>query len=456
MTDRETLPYGAWRSPITSELIVGETLGLGDIRVDGRDIYWIEGRPSEGGRNVLVRRAPSTSTNGGGSIEDITPAPYSVRTRVHEYGGGAMNVHRGFVYFTNFADQRLYQQAGGSPPTPLTPPPDPERGGIRWRYADGLIDDKRKHWIGIREEHAEGRVDNTLVAVDLAQPGPGIVLAQGADFYASPALSPDGKRLAWLQWNHPNMPWVGTELWQADIAADGSLASSRRVAGGDSESVFQPQWSPDGVLYFVSDRSGWWNLYRCDANSSGAVHALCSRDAEFGQAQWNFAQSTYAFLSAAQLVCAYTEAGHDRLARLDIATGKLTPVDLPYSDFGQIRAVGDGIVCRAGSPTDPPAIVLIDPATGASEMLRSSASALVEDELRSYISAPQHLSFPTENGLTAHANFFPPHNPDYAALAGETPPLVVKCHGGPTASASSVLNLRNQFWTSRGIAVLDV
>jgi len=456
MTDRETLPYGAWRSPITSELIVGETLGLGDIRVDGRDIYWIEGRPSEGGRNVLVRRAPSTSTNGGGSIEDITPAPYSVRTRVHEYGGGAMNVHRGFIYFTNFADQRLYQQAGGSPPTPLTPPPDPERGGIRWRYADGLIDDKRKHWIGIREEHAEGRVDNTLVAVDLAQPGPGIVLAQGADFYASPALSPDGKRLAWLQWNHPNMPWVGTELWQADIAADGSLASPRRVAGGDSESVFQPQWSPDGVLYFVSDRSGWWNLYRCDANSSGAVHALCSRDAEFGQAQWNFAQSTYAFLSAAQLVCAYTEAGHDRLARLDIATGKLTPVDLPYSDFGQIRAVGDGIVCRAGSPTDPPAIVLIDPATGASEMLRSSASALVEDELRSYISAPQHLSFPTENGLTAHANFFPPHNPDYAAPAGEKPPLVVKCHGGPTASASSVLNLRNQFWTSRGIAVLDV
>src|SRR5438445_315581 len=352
MTDRKTLPYGAWRSPITSELIVGETLGLGDIRVDGRDIYWIEGRPSEGGRNVLVRRAPSTSTNGGGSIEDITPAPYSVRTRVHEYGGGAMNVHRGVVYFTNFADQRLYQQA--------------------------------------------------------------------------------------------------------DIAADGSLASPRRVAGGDSESVFQPQWSPDGVLYFVTDRSGWWNLYRCDANSSGAVHALCSRDAEFGQAQWNFAQSTYAFLSAAQLVCAYTEAGHDRLARLDIATGKLTPVELPYSDFGQIRAVGDRIVCRAGSPADPPAIVLIDPATGASEMLRSSASALVEDELRSYISAPQHLSFPTENGLTAHANFFPPHNPDYAAPAGEKPPLVVKCHGGPTASASSVLNLRNQFWTSRGIAVLDV
>jgi dipeptidyl aminopeptidase/acylaminoacyl peptidase len=433
----ETLPYGAWRSPITSELIVGETLGLGDIRIDGRDIYWVEGRPSEGGRNVLVRRALSTSTNGGGAIEDITPAPYSVRTRVHEYGGGAVNVHRGFAYFTNFADQRLYQQAGGSPPVPLTPPSDPERGGIRWRYADGLIDD-------------------TLVAVDLAQPGSGTVLAQGADFYASPALSPDGKRLAWLQWSHPNMPWVGTELWLADIAADGSLASHRRVAGGDSESIFQPQWSPDGVLYFVSDRSGWWNLYGCDPKGGGAVRALCPRDAEFGQAQWNFAQSTYAFLSAAQLVCAYTEAGQDRLARVDITTGKLTPIDLPYTDFGQIRAVGDRIVCRAGSPTDPPAIVLIDPATGASELLRSSAPALADGELRAYVSAPQHLSFPTENGLTAHANFYPPHNPDYGAPVGEKPPLVVKCHGGPTAAASSILALRTQYWTSRGIAVLDV
>ena len=454
MTDRETLSYGAWRSPITSELIVGETLGLGDIRVDGSDIYWIEGRPAEGGRNVLVRYAPSNS-KGDGSIVDLTPPSYSVRTRVHEYGGGAMNVHRGFVYFTNFADQRLYQQAGGMPPTPLTPPPDPERGGVRWRYADGLIDETRQRWIGTREEHAEGRVDNTLVAVDLAQPGPGIVLAEEADFYSSPALSPDGARIAWLQWTHPNMPWVGTELWLAEIAADGWLLSSRRIAGGDNESIFQPQWSPDGVLYFVSDRTGWWNLYRCDAKDGGA-HPLCPRDAEFGQAQWNFAQSTYAFLSAQQLVCAYAENGRDTLARLDIVSGKLAPINVPYTEFGQIRTAGDRIVCRAGSPTDPPVIVVIDPASGAAELLRGSARAWADGALRGYISPPQHLAFLTADGLTAYANFYPPHNPDYAAPAGETPPLVVKCHGGPTASASSVLNLRNQFWTSRGIAVLDV
>jgi dipeptidyl aminopeptidase/acylaminoacyl peptidase len=456
MANRETLPYGAWRSPITSELIVGETLGLGDIRVDGRDIYWVEGRPGEGGRNVLVRRARSTSISSGGSIDDITPRPFSVRTRVHEYGGGAMNVHRGFVYFSNFADQRLYQQAGGTDPTPLTPPPDLEPGGIRWRYADGLIDEKRKRWIGVCEEHADGRIDNTLVAIDFAEPGPGTVLAQGADFYASPALSPDGAHLAWLSWNHPNMPWVGTELWLAEIAEDGSAAAPRLVAGSDSESIFQPQWSPDGVLYFVSDRSGWWNLYRFDPKGDAAPETLCPRAAEFGRAQWAFGQSTYAFLSAEHLVCAYTEAGQDRLARLDIATRKLTPLDLPYTDFGQIRAVGERIVCRAGSPADPPAIVLIDPATGVCEVLRSSAPALADGEFRSYVSAPQHLAFPTANGLTAYANFYPPRNPDYATPAGEKPPLVVKCHGGPTSSASSVLDLRIQYWTSRGIAVLDV
>ena len=450
MADRETLPYGAWRSPITSELIVGEALGLGEIRVDGGDIYWIEGRPSEGGRNVLVRRAPD------GQIADMTPAPFSVRSRVHEYGGGAMTVHRGFVYFTNFADQRLYQQAGGMPPTPLTPPPDAAQGGIRWRYADGLIDAARQRWIGVREEHREGRIDNTLVAIDLAAPGPGQALAEGEDFYASPALSPDGKSLAWLSWNHPNMPWVGNRLWLGEIAEDGRIAMPRLVAGGDSESIFQPQWSPDGVLYFVSDRSGWWNLYRCDPGGDGGAHPVCPRAAEFGQAQWNFGQSTYAFLSAEQLVCAYTEAGRDWLARLDIAAQRLTPLTLPYSDFGQIRAFGDHIVCRAGSPADPPSVVSIDPANGMAEMLRPSAKAVAEGGLRAYISAPRHLAFPTENGLVAYANYYPPHNPDYAGASGEKPPVVVKCHGGPTASASSVLDLRIQYWTSRGIAVLDV
>ena len=443
----ETLPYGAWRSPITSDLIVAQAIGLGDIMVDGADIYWIEGRPSEGGRNVLVRRGPA------GAVEDITPAPFSARTRVHEYGGGAATVHGGFVFFSNFTDQRLYMQAGGSAPEPLTPGP---AEGCGWRYADGLFDGARKRWIGVREAHGtDGRVDNALVAIDLAMPGPGLALTQGHDFYASPALSPDGRQLAWLTWDHPNMPWVGTELWLAEIGGDGLLGEPRKVAGGPAESIFQPQFSPDGVLYFVSDRTGWWNLYRC-ASRGGEVHALCPREAEFGQAQWAFGQSTYAFLSAEQLVCAFREGGRERLGRLDIASGTLTPIETPFTDFGKVRVAAGKIVCRAGSPADPAAIITIDPAGGAVEVLRQSAPAATDETLRRYFSMPEHLAFGSGNGLTAFANYYPPTNPDCAAPAGEKPPLVVKCHGGPTSGSASVLSLGIQYWTSRGIAVLDV
>ncbi|HEX6441756.1 MAG TPA: prolyl oligopeptidase family serine peptidase, partial [Stellaceae bacterium] len=447
MADRQILPYGSWRSPITSDVIVGETIGLGDILVDGGDIYWIEARPGEGGRNVIVRRAPD------GGIEDMTPAPFSARTRVHEYGGGAAAVDRGVLYFSNFADQRLYRQPLGKAPEPLTPEPPAKAA---WRYADGRIDAARERWIGVREEHhADGRVDNAIVAVDLQRPGPGMVLAQGGDFYSSPKLSPDGSRLAWLSWNHPNMPWVGTELWLAEIAETGGLTPPRLIAGGISESIFQPEWSPDGTLFFISDRSGWWNLYRCDL-ATGAVHPLCPRAAEFGQAQWNFGQSTYAFLSADRLVCVYAEGGRGHLARLDISADRLLPIDLPYADFGQMRVADGRVVCRAGSFTEPSAIVAIDPESGAVEVLRQSAASIAGSELRGYFSAARHLEFPTEHGLTAHANYYPPHSADHAAPSAEKPPLVVKCHGGPTSSGSSVLDLRIQYWTSRGIAVLDV
>ena len=445
----ETLPYGSWRSPITSDLIVGETIGLAAVHVDGDEIYWIEGRPSEGGRNVLVR------SGGQGDARDITPPPFNVRTRVHEYGGGAATVSKGLIYFSNFADQRLYRQVGGGAPEPVTPVPEP--GGSSWRYADGRIDAQRGLWIGVREEHAaDGAVINTLVAVDPNAGNPGRVLAQGCDFYAAPRLSPDGNHLAWLSWNHPHMPWVSTELWLARVADDGSLAEPSCIAGGPRESICQPEWGLDGALIFVSDRSGWWNLYRCDASGDGQVRPLYPRDAEFGRAHWVFGQSTYAFLSPGRLACAYTEAGRSRLAVLDLARGGLTPIDLPYTDFGSVKSMTGSIVCLAGSSSDPPAVVVLDPDGGATEILRCSAETAENAELRRYISAPQHLEFPTEGGRAAFANYYPPTNPNCAALTGERPPLLVKCHGGPTASASSVLDLRTQFWTSRGIAVLDV
>lgn len=441
----EILAYGAWKSPITSDLIVAETIGLGGVIVDGDDIYWTESRPGEGGRNVLVRRTAD------GGREDVTPAPFNARTRVHEYGGGAATVHRGVVYFSNFADQRLYRLAPGGAPEPLTPAPG---DGARYRYADGVIDAARHRWIGVREAHAGARVDNAVVAVDVDAVGAGRVLVEGSDFYAAPRLSPDGRMLAWLQWNHPNMPWVGTELWVGEIAADGTLAHRRKIAGGDTESVAQPRWSPDGVLHFISDRSGWWNLYRL--GSGGAAHAICPKEAEFSGAQWVFGQSSYAFLGPGQIVCTYGEGGRTRLARLAVDSGRLSPLASPFSEFGSVKTWRGKIACGVGSPTGPGAIAVIDPDTGAAEILRQSSAAAADPELQRYFTAAQHLEFPTEHGLTAFANYYAPLNPDFAAPAGEKPPLVVKCHGGPTSSAASSLSLGIQYWTSRGIAVIDV
>ncbi|HEX3884290.1 MAG TPA: prolyl oligopeptidase family serine peptidase [Stellaceae bacterium] len=440
----ETLPYGAWRSPITSDLIVAGSIGLGGVMVDGGDIYWTESRPTEGGRGVVVRRG------GDGADHDVTPPPWNARTRVHEYGGGGAAVDRGTVYFSHFADQRLYRLAAGGTPEPLTPATEP---GTSLRYADGVIDRARGRWVGVREQHlADGTVTNTIVAVGFASLHPGRVLAQGADFYAAPRLSPDGKNLAFLQWNHPNMPWVGTELRAADVAEDGSLGSPRLVAGGERESVAQPRWSPDGILHFISDRSGWWNLYRWD----GAARALCPRETEFCGAQWVFGQASYAFLGPATIVCAYGEDTGSALARLDIATGKLTPLSLPYTEFGSIHVAAGRIVCGAGRVNGPGAIVAIDPETGACETLKESSTVAADPDLQRCFSVARHIEFPTGDGETAHANFYPPANPDFAAPAGEAPPLVVKCHGGPTSSASSTLSLGIQYWTSRGIAVVDV
>ena len=442
MSDVLTAPYGAWRSPITSDVIVAGTIGLPDVLLDGDDVYWIEARPQEAGRNVVMRRDAT------GAISEVMPATFNARTRVHEYGGGAVVVDDSIVFASNFGDQRLYRQDGSGGPRALT--------AEGFRYADGRIDRRRQRWIGVREEHTDPNpqvVVNTLVAVDIEGARPEQVLVTGSDFYASPRLSPDGTRLAWLSWNHPNMPWVGTELWVAEITADGTLQQSTKVAGGPTESIFQPEWSPSGILHFISDRSGWWNLYR---TLDGHDEPLCPMAAEFGQPQWNFGMSTYAFVSADQLICAYTEGGLGKLASLDLARHRLLPLDLPLTDYAAVRAHGSHVVFRAGSPTTPASVMLLDLNTQQCQVLRRANALAEQPNIRAYFSAPQAIDFPTEGGLTAHALYYPPSNPQYRAPADDLPPLVVKTHGGPTAAASSVLDLGIQFWTSRGIAVLDV
>jgi dipeptidyl aminopeptidase/acylaminoacyl peptidase len=388
---------------------------------------------------VLVRHRPD------GAPTDVTPQGFNVRSRVHEYGGGAAIVRDGVTYFSHMADQRLYRHVPGTPPVPLTPE------GSGHRYADGVIDTRRARWIGVRESHADGVAENTIVDVDLNTGGAGRVLTSGNDFYAAPRLSPNGGELAWLTWRHPNMPWVGTELWVADIAPDGTLTAARMVAGGPEESVLQPEWSPDGVLYFISDRTGWWNLYRLD---TGNVRAICPREADFAQASWAFGMSSYAFAGPDRIICSYWEDGIGRLASLDIASLQLAPIDLPYTDYGSLHARPGEAVFRAASPTDASALVRLDLATCQTEVLRRSAN--LSRELAPYFSVPEHITFPTEGGKTAHAFYYPPTNPDHVAPVGSKPPLVVKCQGGPTAFSSGVLDPRVLYWTSRGIAVLDV
>ena len=440
-----TAPYGSWKSPITADLIVSGSISLGQVARDGEDIYWVEMRPSDGGRMVVVKRTPD------GGIVDITPEPFSARTRVHEYGGGAFLVHRGVVFFSNFADQRLYRQDPGEEPQPITPEAD-------MRYADGCFDASRNRIICVREDHTgDAEPVNAIVAVDALGQADQQVLYQGSDFCSNPRVSPDGSTLAWLTWDHPNMPWDGTVLLVAQLDGQGQLGEAQAVAGGRAESIFQPEWSPDGVLHFVSDRSGWWNLWRWE---NGRARQLTSRNAEFGKPQWVFGSGAYSFASSGLIACSYVENGAWKIAMLDIQSRDLVPVETPFSEMGRGeihagggKAGGGNIVFVAGAPTRPMSLVSLDLASGKWQELRKSHNLEIDP---SYLSAAQPVEFPTEDGKTAHAFFYPPKNRDFQGPAGEKPPLLVKSHGGPTGAASTALDLGIQFWTSRGIGVLDV
>ena len=442
MTQPQTVPYGSWKSPITSDLIVKESIGLGQVKMDGDDVYWIEMRPSEGGRQVIVRRASD------GSTVDVNPPGFNARTRVHEYGGGDYVACDSIVYFANFADQQLYRQAPNSDPQSIS-------GGstdAQIRYADFVVDASRNRLISVREDHLEQDREavNVLAGLPL-DGGAAQVLISGNDFYSSPRLSPNGSRLAWLTWNHPNMPWDGCEFWAGDIAIDGTITNQQLVAGGLRESIFQPEWSPDGTLYFVSDRSGWWNLYRAAADAS--VECVCKMQAEFGAPQWIFGLSTYAFESADRIVCAFAERGLWRLGTIDTRTKTLQRIDGPYTDVSYVCAAPGRAVFRAGSPQDPFSIIEMDLAAHTTKVLQRASKIDID---AGFVSEPQPIEFPTEDGLTAHGFYYPPKNCDFAAPNLERPLLLVKSHGGPTSAAIAVLMPGIQYWTSRGIAVLDV
>ena len=414
--------YGSWPSPLTADRVTAGALRFDHIQLDGDDVYWLEGRASEGGRYVIVKLTPQ------GSV-DVTPPGFNVRTRVHEYGGAAYTVHDGTIYFANFTDQRVYRHRLGETPVPTT-----DDGAF---YADMRMDGPRNRLISVREKNDV----NTIVVVD------GEVLVEGADFYSDPIISPDGTRLAWLQWNHPNMPWDGTELWVGLFTDAGTIGAREKVAGGPEESIFQPEWSPDGALYFVSDRTGWWNLWRGD-------EPIYPMAADFGKPQWTFSMVTYAFVSPKTIAATYVQQGRWKLALVNVESTTFEPIELPLQPLEAIRAREDAIYFIGGSATHAPAIVRLDAPfhDGRMQVLKESASEAIP---HGWIAVAEPVTFKVKD-RDVHAFYYPPTNPEVDPPLDEKPPLLVVTHGGPTGSTSDVLDPKIQFWTSRGFAVLDV
>jgi dipeptidyl aminopeptidase/acylaminoacyl peptidase len=441
--------YGSWKSPITAAMLVAKSVRFGDLSIDGDDVYWSELRPEEGGRVAIVHRTSD------GRIEDVLPAPLSARTTANEYGGGAFLAAGGKVYFSNYADQRIWRLVPGETPQPLTP-----EGKLR--FADYVLDPRRNRLIAVCEDHSTGDAQpvNRLVAVHLTT-GQVTPLVAGADFYSSPCLSPDGRRLAWLTWNHPNMPWDGTELRVAEFNADGTLRPSRLVAGGADESIYQPAWSPDGTLYFVSDRTNWWNLYaeRDGTVGGSTVTPVLPMDAEFAAPQWVFGTATYGFGADGRILARYTQNGDWRLGIVDPAAHSLTKFDLPFTSVSNLAVSGDVAIALVSSPTEPESIALVDAARGTATVLRRSSPIAADP---AYTSIPKAIEFPTSSSgkqgvvWTAHAFYYPPANQDFRAPAGDLPPLIVMIHGGPTSATAASFRLSTQYWTSRGFAVCDV
>jgi len=441
-------PYGTWRSPISAELAAGaETKLTAPLLRDGV-AWWLEGRTQERGCVTLVR-APF-----GSEPADVVPPGFNVRTLAHEYGGGAYIVHDRVAYCSRFDDQRLYRVDSGDDPVPITP--EVENRGHR--YADGVVTTDGSLWIGVRERHPEGErsrsVVNELVAVPTDGSSEPRIVAGGRDFYSNPRISPDGSRVAFLAWDLPWMPWDGCELFVAGLDPSRTITDARLVAGAaGQESIWQPEWSPDGDLVFASDRSGWWNLERIRSGERDVLHAA---EAEFGYPAWVFGARSYGFLGDGRMLALYELDGLTRFAIVDPESGEREELDLPYDGLWNspyLSVEGESALFIAGAATIPNQVVRLDVATAAFEVLSSSMDVPVDD---SYLSAPRAIEFPTGDGVTAHALFYAPRNPDHAPAENERPPLIVRSHGGPTSNATPVLDLKVQYWTSRGFAFVDV
>jgi dipeptidyl aminopeptidase/acylaminoacyl peptidase len=430
-------PSAVWPSPISARRAAAGRMRLTDVQMSDGDAYWIEGRPVERGRCVIVREHD-------GVVADVIDAPFSARTWVHEYGGAAMLAHGGTVFFSNAGDGRMQTVVPGAEPEPLTPI------NAALRYADFDMDATRNRLICVVEDHGGASVLNDLRAIPLDGGAP-VTLVSGNDFYSTPRISPDGRSMLWLTWNQPNMPWDGCELWVAGLDDSGMPRDARLVAGGASESIFQPSWSPSSVVHFTSDRTGWWNLYRWDGTK---VDALAPMQAECGAAQWVFGLTTYAFCDEGRIALWARREGRWELFLLD-ASGTLTRIDVPETEFAcHVNASGDDLLYEAGGPERPLGVIRYNLANGTHRVVRLASYDMAIDE--TVLSRPSHVTFPGYGGATAHAWYYAPRNDAVASDSGRKPPLLLRAHGGPTSQTTTELDPSVQFWTSRGFAYLDV
>ena len=437
----KTAPYGSWKSAINAELLVEGSVRLSEANLVNGHYYWLESRPAEKGRNVLVQYCPENGQR------DLTPPPLSVRSKAHEYGGGSYLVHGDTLYFVLAEDQRIYRmKLDGTLPEAITPKGDS-------RYAELVLDKKRNRLICIEEDdsgHGQGiEARARIIAIHLENPlaTTPTVLVEGADFYSNPALNADDSKLSFLRWHHPNLPWDATELCLATMDASGNIGEITQVAGGENESVFQPQWSPQDELFYVSDRNNWWNLYKL-----GQDTPIWETNAEFATPQWVFGMSTYGFIGFEDIFCTYTERGRWSLARLNTRTGEHHTISQPYCDIESLHCENGKAIMIAAGAQNFPAIVAFDSQSQAFGVIASSNSKVLTANL---FSRAQEITF-NVGGREVYGFYYPPHNPDYCAPEGEKPPLIVFSHGGPTGATSAGLSLKVQYWTSRGFAILDV
>ena len=437
--EQQVSSYGTWRSPITARMLTERVIGIAELEVTADGLYWLEARPQENGRQVAIHRTIE------GNLVELTPHPYNARTRVHEYGGGALRPSDGVVFFTNFEDQQVYKIAYGAEPVAITNATDQ-------RFTDYVHDSGRDRLIAVREDHSVKAKEayNEIVALPLSGEDSATILVSGHDFYSTPRLSPDGAWLTWIAWNHPNMPWDETTLWIGEVQEDGSIGRRIQVAGGSNESVVQPSWSPGGTLHFVSDRTGWWNLYRY---VGGGVEALLPMDAEFAYPRWIFGMTNYDFAGDDRIICTFSQNGSWHLASLDTSAGELEEIDVPFELFWELQ-VHSGKCYFVGSKANDYAVLAsLDLRSGEVEEIQPTGKL---DIAANYLSTPEAIEFVTEGGMTAHAFYYPPANPDFTAPEHELPPLIVQIHGGPTGATGSEFALGKQFWTTRGFALLDV